>query len=74
MLRPLAIAFIYPAADGPQYYKGHTIVMSLLVFAWFMVLLDVLYCAKVNRDKKRGKYSRFSGYGDDRDPLFRMVL
>lgn len=67
-------AFIYPAAQGPQYYRGHTVVLGLLVFAWFMVLLDVLYCAKVNRDKKNGKYNQFIGSGDDRDPLFKMVL
>jgi hypothetical protein len=38
------------------------------------VLLNVLYCAKVNRDKKSGKYDKYIGYGDDRDPDFRMVL
>jgi hypothetical protein len=28
--------FIYPNADKPQYHKGHTVVLGLLVFAWFM--------------------------------------
>jgi hypothetical protein len=38
------------------------------------VLLNVLYCAKVNKDKKSGKYDEFIGCGDDRDPDFKMVL
>jgi hypothetical protein len=38
------------------------------------VLLNVLYCAKVNRDKAAGKYDQYAGCGDDRDPAFRMVL
>lgn len=38
------------------------------------ILLNVLYCAKVNRDKAQGKYNKYRGYGDDRDPEFRMVL
>ena len=38
------------------------------------VLLNVLYCAKVNRDKASGKYDKYIGYGDDRDPEYKMVL
>ncbi|KAL4877908.1 major facilitator superfamily domain-containing protein [Aspergillus karnatakaensis] len=66
--------FIYPSEDKPQFYRGHTVVMGLLVFAWFMILLNVFYCAKVNRDKRNGKYAKYEGYGDDRDPNFKMVL
>jgi len=66
--------FIYPSKQGPQYHEGHTIILGLLVFAWFMVLANVLYCMKINRDKRRGLYDRFRGSGDDRDPDFRMVL
>ncbi|KAL4911768.1 major facilitator superfamily domain-containing protein [Aspergillus aurantiobrunneus] len=66
--------FIYPNSDKPQYYRGHTVVMSLLVFAWFMILLNVFYCAKVNRDKRNGKYAKYEGFNDDRDPKFMMVL
>ncbi|CEL11433.1 hypothetical protein ASPCAL14535 [Aspergillus calidoustus] len=66
--------FIYPNEDKPQYHRGHTVVMSLLVFAWFMILLNVFYCAKVNRDKRNGKYAQYEGYNDDRDPNFKMVL
>lgn len=29
-------AFIYPSAQGPRYYQGHTIILSLLCFAWVM--------------------------------------
>ena len=38
------------------------------------VLAAVLYCAKVNRDKQQGKYEKYTGYGDDRDPKFKLVL
>ncbi|OQD67124.1 hypothetical protein PENDEC_c044G06451 [Penicillium decumbens] len=66
--------FNYPSRDGPEFHRGHTIILGLLVFAWFMILLNVLYCAKVNRDKRNGKYDRYAGYNDDRNPDFRMVL
>ncbi|KAL2816750.1 major facilitator superfamily domain-containing protein [Aspergillus granulosus] len=66
--------FIYPNKDRPQYHRGHTVVLSLLVFAWFMILLNVFYCAKVNKDKRNGKYAKYEGYNDDRDPNFKMVL
>ncbi|KXG45420.1 Major facilitator superfamily domain, general substrate transporter [Penicillium griseofulvum] len=45
--------FNYPSRDGPLFHRGHTIVLGLLVFAWFMILLNVLYCAKINRDKRK---------------------
>jgi hypothetical protein len=38
------------------------------------VLCNVLYCAKINRDKANGKYDKYIGYGDDRDPEFKLVL
>jgi hypothetical protein len=28
--------FIYPSKEGPQYHKGHTVILGLLVFSWFM--------------------------------------
>lgn len=28
--------FIYPNKDKPQYHKGHTVVLGLLVAAWFL--------------------------------------
>lgn len=28
--------FVYPAKQGPQYHKGHTVILSLLVGAWFL--------------------------------------
>lgn len=28
--------FIYPTRDKPGFHKGHTVVLGLLVFAWFM--------------------------------------
>ncbi|KAH6847413.1 major facilitator superfamily domain-containing protein [Chaetomium sp. MPI-CAGE-AT-0009] len=68
------IAFVYPSHEGPLYHKGHTIILGLLVYAWFAILANVLWCAKINRDKKNGKYAQYEGSGDDRDPGFKMVL
>ncbi|KAL6851780.1 MFS general substrate transporter [Trichoderma novae-zelandiae] len=66
--------FIYPSKDGPVYLKGHSVVLGLLCYAWFAVLANMLYCAKMNRDKKDGKYAQYAGSADDRDPEFDMVL
>ncbi|KAF1985960.1 MFS general substrate transporter [Aulographum hederae CBS 113979] len=66
--------FAYPKTQSPQFHKGHTTMLGLLVAAWFLVLLNVLHCWKINRDKDNGKYDEFRGCGDDRDPNFRMVL
>ncbi|KFY79368.1 hypothetical protein V499_01632 [Pseudogymnoascus sp. VKM F-103] len=67
-------AFIYPKVQGPEFFIGHTVILGLLCFAWVMILLNVLYCAKVNRDKAKGLYDEFIGSGDDRDPEFKLVL
>ncbi|CAK7217036.1 hypothetical protein SCUCBS95973_003015 [Sporothrix curviconia] len=66
--------FVYPSPQAPQFHKGHTIILSLLVGGWFMILGNVLYCHKVNKDKARGHYDEYIGCGDDRDPSFRLVL
>ncbi|KAK0702230.1 major facilitator superfamily domain-containing protein [Lasiosphaeris hirsuta] len=66
--------FIYPTVDAPLYKRGHSIVLGLLVAGWFLILSNVLYCAKVNRDKRKGKYDKYGGHGDDRDPAFMMVM
>ncbi|KAK2603821.1 hypothetical protein QQS21_004023 [Conoideocrella luteorostrata] len=66
--------FVYPKHDGPNYHRGHTVIMSLLCYAWAAIFLNVLWCAKMNRDKRFGKYDQFIGSGDDRDPEFKMVL
>lgn len=65
---------MYPSTDGPFYHKGHTIILGLLCYAWFAVLLNVLYCMKINKDKRNGKYAEYEGSGDDRDPDFVMIL
>lgn len=38
------------------------------------ILCNVLYCAKINRDKTDGKYDQYAGYNDDRNPGFKLVL
>jgi len=45
-----------------------------LMSVCYRVALNVLYCAKVNRDKAAGKYEQYRGLGDDRDPDFKFVL
>jgi hypothetical protein len=32
----VSIAFNYPDKDKPDYHRGHTIVLGLLIFAWVM--------------------------------------
>ncbi|KAK0625399.1 major facilitator superfamily domain-containing protein [Bombardia bombarda] len=66
--------FVYPSSDSPLYHRGHTIILGLLVFSWFSILANVLWCARINKDKKSGKYAEFEGSGDDRDPSFVMIL
>ncbi|TKW53914.1 putative transporter C11D3.18C [Colletotrichum tanaceti] len=66
--------FIYPKYEGPFYHKGHTVILGLLCYAWVATLLNVLWCAKINRDKAAGKYDEYIGTGDDREPGFKMVL
>lgn len=67
-------AFLYPDGDGPGFYKGHMVVLGLLVVGWFLIMANVLVCMKTNRDKAKGKYDKFIGAGDDREPSFRLVL
>ena len=38
------------------------------------ILCNVLWVAKINRDKARGKHDHYVGYGDDREPGFRLIL
>lgn len=72
--RILTPAFVYPSTDAPFYHKGHTIILGLLCYSWVATLANVLYCRKINRDKRNGKYAEFEGSGDDRDPGFVMIL
>ncbi|KAF5589691.1 major facilitator superfamily transporter [Fusarium pseudocircinatum] len=67
-------SFVYPSKDGPLYHRGHRVILGLLCYAWVAVLLNVVWCAKTNRDKKNGKHNQYTGYGDDRDPEFKMVM
>lgn len=66
--------FIYPKVQGPQYHKGHTIILSLLTAGWFLIFFNVLYVAKINRDKAQGKHDLYAGSGDDREPGFKLVM
>lgn len=67
-------SFTYQSSEAPQFRQSHEIILGLLCAAWVLVAMNVAWCWKINRDKDSGKYARFEGVGDDRDPQFRMVL
>ncbi|RYP65893.1 hypothetical protein DL771_008077 [Monosporascus sp. 5C6A] len=66
--------FLYPDADGPVFHRGHSVILGLLVTGWFLILTNVIVCMKINREKAQGKYDKYIGYGDDREPSFKLVL
>ncbi|KAL2392097.1 putative transporter C11D3.18C [Exophiala dermatitidis] len=70
----IVAAFLYPNNEKPYYVKSHHIVLGVLCYAWLGVLLNVLHIRKINRDKANGKYDQYIGYGDDREPSFKLVL
>ncbi|KAL2421731.1 hypothetical protein ABEF94_000203 [Exophiala dermatitidis] len=70
----IVAAFLYPNNEKPYYVKSHHIVLGVLCYAWLGVLLNVLHILKINRDKANGKYDKYIGYGDDREPSFKLVL
>jgi hypothetical protein len=39
-----------------------------------LIAANVAWVAKINKDKRSGKYDEWAGKGDDRDPEFKMVL
>lgn len=67
-------SFVYAKKDGPDFFTGHRIILGLLCYAWVAVALNVLWCHRMNEAKKDGKYDKYIGLGDDRDPDFRMML
>ncbi|KAL2867072.1 major facilitator superfamily domain-containing protein [Aspergillus lucknowensis] len=70
----IVAAFLYPNAERPAYKKSHNIILGVLCYSWISVLLNVLHVWKINRDKEDGKYDKYIGYGDDREPSFKLVL
>lgn len=67
-------SFIYPKREAPRFEKSHSVILGLLCAAWLLILANVAWCWKINRDKANGKYAEWEGSGDDRDPTFKMVL
>lgn len=67
-------AWIYPSSQAPNYQKSHYIILGLLCYAWVAVLANTLFCHWVNKRKQAGKYDQYAGYGDDRDPKFKLGL
>lgn len=66
----------YPGVVGVcvVYVSIFIITRSRVIADLHRILLNVLYCAKINRDKRKGKYDQYAGYNDDRNPEFMMVL
>jgi len=67
-------ASIYHSSEKPNYRRSHHIILGLLCYAWVAFALNTVYCAWKNKQKRAGKYDKYIGYGDDRDPLFKMTL
>jgi nitrate/nitrite transporter NarK len=67
-------SFVYQKKEAPQFRKSHSIMLGLLCAAWVLIAANVAWVAKINRDKRSGKYAEWEGKGDDRDPDFKMVM
>lgn len=67
-------AFVYPATQAPSYEPSHTLIMGLLCGAWVLVALKCAYLYYINRQKAAGKFDKYIGCGDDKDPDFKYVL
>jgi nitrate/nitrite transporter NarK len=67
-------SFVYKKKEAPVFRKSHEIMLGLLCAAWVLIALNVAWVAKINKDKRSGKYEEWRGCGDDRDPEFRMIL
>ena len=65
---------LYPAQDGPNYVRGHRIVLGLLIAAWCLIGLNILYIQRENREKAAGRREQYRGCGDDRDPDFKYLV
>ena len=50
------------------------ILRSYAMLKYSRILCNVINIYKKNRDKQLGKYDKFAGTGDDRDPQFRMIM
>lgn len=57
------VAFLYPSKQGPAYVEGHTVILGLLIAAWFLVLANVFYVKRQNALKKSGKMDQVSQAG-----------
>lgn len=64
-------AFSYQSRQRPQYKESHTVMLGLLVYAWFAVLANCLYCRWINKQKESGKHDHLRHYSDDRNPDFK---
>ncbi|KAE8848735.1 hypothetical protein PTNB73_05507 [Pyrenophora teres f. teres] len=68
-------SFIYKKSEKKDnFHRSHRIILGLLCAAWVLVAMNVAWVWKINRDKARGKYAKFEGKDDDRDPKFIMVM
>jgi len=79
--------FIYTDDQKPRYVRGHTITLSMIVLAWFLIATNMLYCIWENKARREGRrdgnIARWQKLRDegktraplgDRDPRFIFTL
>jgi len=66
--------FVYETKESPVYKKAHTIVMGMLIAAWVLVAIKCAYLWYLNRQKELGRFEKYRGCGDDRDPDFKYII
>lgn len=65
---------MYQANQAPQYQQAHTIVMAMLVAAWVLIACKCAYLRYLNGQKAAGKFDKYRGCGDERDPEFKYII
>lgn len=66
----LSLGFLW----GVGLCKISVLFLSDKILTRLRILANVLVCHKINKDKAQGKYDKYIGCGDDRDPAFKLVL
>lgn len=48
--------------------------MGMLAGAWVLIACKCAYLRYINNQKAAGKYDKYRGCGDDRDPEFKYII
>ncbi|KAJ6485004.1 MFS general substrate transporter [Mycena vitilis] len=78
---------IYTPDQAPTYIRGHSIVLGFLILSWFLIAVNVWYCARENKARAEGRrHGNITAYEElwntdktrapigDRHPDFRFTL